>query len=89
MPTRIELLSDLLLETGRAHHKAFQKTDGYDPEWAIWYADYLQNPISDILNRSLTQSEIIYELIRLDKTTDSSHSPWQEVYAMELMERYG
>ena len=35
-------LVDLLLEAGRAHHAAFAATDGADPDWSIWYADYLQ-----------------------------------------------
>jgi len=42
-------LSDLFTETATVHHEAFAATDGKDPEWPIWYADYLQEPISEIL----------------------------------------
>ncbi len=38
-------LSELFTETAKAHHEVFSATDGYDPEWPIWYADSLQEPI--------------------------------------------
>ena len=38
----IERLRGLLAETGHAHHEA---TGGVNPEWAAWYADYLQGKI--------------------------------------------
>ena len=34
-------LTKLLMETGKAHHQAFTKTDGVDPDWADWYGEYL------------------------------------------------
>ena len=37
-------LVDLFREAGHAHHAAFAATDGADPDWPIWYADYLQEP---------------------------------------------
>ena len=43
-------LADLLLEAGRAHHTAFAATNGTDPDWAIWYADYLQEPLAQRFN---------------------------------------
>lgn len=85
---KIYELANLLKETGQAHHQAFIETDGADPEWALWYASYLKEPLSDLLNREFSQSQIIYELVRLDKTADIGRAPWPEVYAMELMERY-
>ncbi|MEN8787870.1 MAG: hypothetical protein ABF295_00015 [Flavobacteriaceae bacterium] len=86
---KIAQLATLLKETGQAHHQAYIKTDGADPEWALWYASHLQNPLSDLMNREFTQSTIIYELVRIDKTADIENAPWPEVYAMELLERYG
>ena len=35
-------LEELLRETGEAHHQAYIETDGADPEWPLWYADYLR-----------------------------------------------
>lgn len=87
--SKIQELAALLEQTGHAHHQAFIESDGADPEWALWYASHLQNPISDLLQHKFTQSLIIYELVRMDKTADIDNSPWPEVYAMELLERYG
>ena len=55
---QIEKLSQLLLETGHAHHQAFIETDGEDPEWPLWYADYLMDRLPAALGRELTKSEI-------------------------------
>lgn len=84
---RIQQLAKLLEETGHAHHKSFISTDGADPEWALWYASHLQIPLSELLNREFTQSLIVYELVRLDRTAESG-APWPEVYAMELLTKY-
>lgn len=86
--TKIQQIADLLEETGHAHHRAFVETDGADPEWALWYATHLQKPLSDLLNREFTQSLIVYELVRMDRTAEVGNAPWPEVYAMELMDKY-
>lgn len=54
MSKQIEDLKALFAETGSAHHQAFIDVDGDDAEWAIWYAEYSQQKISDILNATLT-----------------------------------
>ena len=33
-------LENLFHEVGEAHHQAYIETDGADPEWPLWYADY-------------------------------------------------
>ena len=86
---KVQELADLLEKTGQAHHQAFIKTEGHDPEWAIWYASHLQKDISSILNKNFTKSKIVYELVRLAETADVEGKFWPEVYADELMERYG
>ncbi len=35
-------LEGLFHEVGEAHHQAYIETDGADPEWPLWYADYLR-----------------------------------------------
>ena len=87
--SRTQQLASLLEQTGHEHHQAFIETDGADPEWALWYAAHLKRPLSDLLQHDFTQSLLIYELMRMDKTADTENSPWPEVYAMELVERYG
>jgi hypothetical protein len=37
------VLSDLLHEAAETHHIVYRITDGEDPDWASWYADWLIN----------------------------------------------
>ena len=49
-------LADLLLEAGCAHHAAFAATDGADPDWAIWYAEFLKEPFAQRLHMNFHKS---------------------------------
>ena len=86
--TKVEELAALLEKTGHGHHKAFTKTDGVDSEWALWYANTLQKPLSKLLNKELTQSRIIYEQVRLEDTANVSNTFWPKVYAKDLAKKY-
>jgi hypothetical protein len=59
----IDELANLLNETAEAHHKAFAATEGEDPDWPIWYADYLLEKIRQMLKAKFTKSELIYLLV--------------------------
>ena len=82
-------LIELLREAGRAHHEAFTATDGADPDWPIWYADYLQEPLSRKLDMQFHKSQLIYCLMDadFDHQARSPHSDWSEHYADRIMER--
>lgn len=56
-------LEDLFHEVGEAHHKAYIETDGADPEWPLWYADYLRERLGALLHASFTKGEIIHQLV--------------------------
>ena len=81
-----EELAALLVETGRKHHEAYIESDGADPEWASWYAGYLQGHLWDRLGKLLSRSEITYLLIRGDRDSPQSEdsSQWSAVYARLL-----
>ena len=83
-------LVDLLRETGRAHHVAFEATDGADPEWPIWYAEYLHEPFAQRLDMNFYKSQLIYCLMNADfeHQARSPDSDWSEYYADEFIERY-
>jgi glutaredoxin len=83
-------LIDLFRETGRAHHVAFVATDGADPDWPIWYAEYLQEPIVQALGTPFTKSQLIYCVMNADfeHTARSPESDWPGFYADQFMERY-
>ena len=83
-------LRELFQETRKAHHEAFAATDGADPEWQIWYADYLVEPLRSRLTAQLTRSRIVYCLIAVEEERQARapDSPWEEYYARHFVECY-
>ena len=83
-----EELVSLLMETGERHHQAYIDGDGADPEWASWYAAYLQAHVWDRLGRLLSRSEIAHLLVRGDHEVREGGDPasWATVYARLLRE---
>jgi hypothetical protein len=80
----------LFRETGKAHHKAFIHTDGADPEWPLWYAEYLLNKLGTLLNAKLTKSELIYLIVSADKEMSlmAPGADWSRYYANFFVDRY-
>ncbi len=87
---QVEHLALLLEATGRAHHQAYIETDGFDPEWPIWYADDLQENLAVALGREITKSEIIYSLVFLSKEQPvaAPDAWWPDFYARYFLEHY-
>jgi hypothetical protein len=86
----VEELANLLNETTEAHYKAFAATRGGDPDWPIWYADYLIDKMRQMLNAKFTKSEFIYLLVLADKEY-ASVAPgayWPRFYANFIINRY-
>ena len=83
-------IEDLLKETGKAHHQAFIKVDGDDPEWPLWYAEYIQEKLGKLLNTQFTQSELVH-LIMLAEDERGQNAPdaaWPEYYAKVFVSKY-
>ena len=78
----------LLLETGHAHHKAFEATNGADPDWPIWYAGYARDKFAERFGLDFTKSQLIYCLMKADMEHQarSPDSDWPLFYASELVE---
>ncbi len=83
-------VTQLLMDAGKAHHQAFLAVDGDDPEWPLWYANYAQAKLNQLLGTSLTQAQIVYELVRLEKemATVDTTDHWTHYYAAALVEAY-
>ena len=83
-------LAQLLQKAGHAHHAAFAATDGVDPDWSIWYADYLKEPFAERFDMDFQKSQLIYCLMDADyeHQARSPDSDWPEYYANEIIERY-
>lgn len=89
-PDLYEKLIDLFRETGEAHHRAFAETDGDDPEWPSWYADYLHEKLADLLNAGFTKSELTYLFVKADReqALEAPGADWAAYYAVFFEERY-
>jgi len=80
-------LAQLLVETGNAHHEAYSDSNGVDPEWASWYAPYLQSRLGGRLGRKVTRSELTYLIVRADREHQATEDapPWPDLYAWVLL----
>jgi glutaredoxin len=78
----------LLEETGRAHHEAFADSDGEDPEWPLWYANYSRDKLAEQFGLDYTKSKLIYCLMRADieHRARAPATGWTEFYAQEMVE---
>ena len=76
-------LEDLFREVGEAHHRAFIETDGADPEWPLWYADYLRERLTDLLDASFTKSELVHLLVLVaaEQPLRAPGANWARYYA--------
>lgn len=84
-------LSELFLETGMKHHHAYSASDGVDPEWALFYAGYLQTRLWDRLGRVPTRSELIHLLVAADRAfqaTGRAQEEWPMFYAKFFIESF-
>jgi glutaredoxin len=83
-------LVDVLATTAHAHHAAFAATDGADPEWPIWYAENLQQPLGDALGLAFTKSQLVYCVMNADfeHAARAPDSNWPEFYADHFIERF-
>ncbi len=89
-PGLTDRLAAVFRETGEAHHQAFIRTDGEDPEWPLWYADYLIGKLPKLLHTSFTKSELVYLLMRLSKEQprEAPGADWKRYYARFFAENY-
>lgn len=83
-----EELKALLLETGHKHHEAYAESDGADPDWALWYASFLQARIWDGLGKLLSRSDLVYLLKLGDREARASDDPtqWPAIYVRVFRE---
>lgn len=80
---QISDLQELFKIVGPAHHSAYKDTDGFDPEWPLWYAKFLHEKMMDVLDVEFTKSELIYLLVAadLDHQDEDPDSNWPAYYS--------
>ncbi len=93
MDDRIEAgeLTRLLAATGRAHHKAFEGSDGFDPDWAMWYSGHLQALVGERLGSFPSRGELVYLLVSAERayaTAGNDRGSWPESYAAYILANF-
>jgi hypothetical protein len=88
--SRAHIVRLLFAEIGPKHHQAFIEVDGNDPEWPLWYAQELKQPLSEALGIELTAAELVHLLlscedIRQQRAPDAA---WPDYYASYFLAIY-
>jgi hypothetical protein len=88
---RVVELARVLMSAGQEHHDAFIETDGFDPDWAIWYADHAIDRVNALLDTDLSRADFVYELVGLsrEQPAEAPDALWPEYYAARLVDRLG
>jgi hypothetical protein len=83
-------LEGLFREAGEAHHQAYIETDGADPEWPLWYADYLRERLDALLDANFTQSELVYLLLLVanEQPLRAPGANWARYYTKFFIDLY-
>lgn len=78
-----QTLTELFRQAGPAHHQAYIHTNGEDPEWPLWYAQYLRDGVADVLGKALTVSELVYWLVAVERerAEQAPGADWPSYYA--------
>jgi hypothetical protein len=88
----LDRIAALLSEVSETHHAVYRITDGDDPDWASFYADWLVrlSELGDVLGTTPVRSELTYMLVRLGKEYDEQRpgEPWPRWYAARLADRF-
>jgi len=83
-------LEGLFYEVGKAHHQAYIETDGADPEWPLWYADYLLERLNALLDSHFTKSELVHMLVLVanEQLLRAPGANWARYYAKFFIRLY-
>ena len=89
----VPAVSDLLHEVAETHHVVYRITDGEDPDWASFYADWLldHSELPEILGESPVRSQLVHALVQLDRdfVAGGIEGRWEDWYAEQLMAQFG
>jgi hypothetical protein len=89
---RTHAVAGLLHEAAETHHRVFRITNGNDPDWASWYAEWLidLSELPDLLGVMPVRSELVHLLVRLDNEylRERPGMSWEEYYARQLIDHF-
>jgi len=86
-------VSELLHEVAETHHVVYRITDGADPDWASFYADWLldHSELPRLLGEPPVRSHLVHALVQLDRDFVEGGPPgrWEDWYAERIVDRFG
>jgi hypothetical protein len=86
-------IAGLLHEAAETHHVVYRITDGDDPDWASWYADWLldHSELPGLLGTRPVRSHLVHALVEVDHeyVASSPSEAWEDWYAQRLAEQFG
>jgi hypothetical protein len=86
-------VSELLHEVAETHHVVYRITDGDDPDWASFYADWLldHSELPALLGEPPVRSHLVHALVQLDRdfVEGGVAGRWEDWYAGRLVDRFG
>jgi hypothetical protein len=92
MTSAAEQVSKLLNEVSETHHIVYRMTDGDDPDWASWYADWLldHSELPELLGEKPVRSHLVHALVQLDRDFAARGTGrWEDWYAERLLSEFG
>ena len=88
----IAAIADVLHEAAETHHVVWRITDGDDPDWASWYADWLLDlsVLPALLGTKPIRSHLVHALVQLDRdhAASGSNERWEDAYAREIAAQF-
>ncbi len=89
---RATRVGHVLHEAAETHHVVWRITDGDDPDWASWYADWLLDlsELPALLEAKPVRSHLVHALVQLDRdhVATGATERWEDAYAHGLVERF-
>jgi len=78
----------MLTETADRHHAAYEASDGFDPEWPLWYAPFVHAHLGDRPGEVPTRVRSVHLLVADDDafTASASQGRWERFYARYMLE---
>jgi hypothetical protein len=89
MDENTKKISALLHEAGETHHVVYRITDGEDPDWPSFYADWLidHSELPELLGGAPVRSHLVAELVALEREVGADNG-WEDGYADRLVDRF-
>jgi hypothetical protein len=89
-PSKEHQVGALLHEAAETHHVVYRITDGDDPDWASWYADWLidLSELPSLLGSKPVRSHLVHLLVELDRAyaQEAATGAWEDFYARRIIE---